>query len=225
MYRQTQGNPLFVTEVVRLLAQEQRLTPDRVVDGAAENLGIPDGVREAIGRRLYRLSDACNRVLAIGSVIGRGFGLVQLGRLVPDFSNPEVLELMEEALAARIIEELPHAVGRYQFTHVLVQETLATNLSAARRSRLHREIGEALEDPYAHNLAVPAAELAHHFARVEAGDIDEKFVRHSLMAGEQALAGYAFEDALTHFQRGLAAKEGKPPDEENADILFGMGRA
>ena len=91
------------------------------------------------------MSDACNRVLTIGSVIGREFGLVQLERLVPDLSNPEVLGLMEEALGARIIEELPHAVGRYQFTHVLVQETLATNLSAARRSRLHREIGEALE--------------------------------------------------------------------------------
>ena len=45
------------------------------------------------------------------------------------------------------------------------------------------------------------------------------------MAGEHTLAGYAFEDALAHFQRGLAAKEGKPPDEEYADILFGIGRA
>ena len=74
VYRQTQGNPLFVTEVVRLLAQEQKLTQDPIVDGVAENLGIPDGVREAIGRRLYRLSDACNRVLAIGSVVGRDSG-------------------------------------------------------------------------------------------------------------------------------------------------------
>ena len=225
VYRQTQGNPLFVTEVVRLLAQEQKLTQDPIVDGVAENLGIPDGVREAIGRRLYRLSDACNRVLAIGSVVGREFGMAQLERLVPDLLDPEILALLEEALAARIIEELPHAIGRYQFTHVLVQETLASNLSAARRSILHREIGEALEDAYSGNLAVHAAELAHHFARVEAGDIDEKFVQYSVMAGEQALAGYAFEDALAHFQRGLAIKEGQAIDQEYAELLFGFSRA
>lgn len=224
VYRQTQGNPLFVTEVVRLLAQEQKLTQDRGVEGVAGNLGIPDGVREAIGRRLYRLSDTCNRVLAIGSVVGREFGLVQLERLVPDLSSPEVLDLLEEALGARIIEELPHAVGRYQFTHVLVQETLATNLSAARRSGLHREIGEELEVAYAGNLAAHAAEIAHHFERVEAGNVDEKFVRYSLMAGQRALAGYAFEDALDHFQRGLDTKRNNPPDEEYAEFLFGMGR-
>ena len=225
VYRQTQGNPLFVTGVVRLLAQEQKLTQDPIVDGVAENLGIPDGVREAIGRRLYRLSDACNRVLAIGSFIGREFGLAQLERLVPDLLNPEILALVEEALAARIIEELPHAIGRYQFTHVLVQETLASNLSAARRSILHREIGEALEDAYSGNLAIHAAELAHHFARVEAGEIDKKFVRYSVMADEQALAGYAFEDALAHFKRVLSTKENRLPDKEYADTLFGMGRA
>jgi ATP/maltotriose-dependent transcriptional regulator MalT len=216
---------LFVTEVVRLLAQEQKLTQEWNAGGVAENLGIPDGVKEAIGPRLHRLSDSCNRVLSIGSVIGREFGSAQLERLVPDLSIAEVLESMEEALKARIIEELPHAVGRYQFTHVLVQETLASTLSAARQSRLHADIGEALEDMYSEDLAHHAAELAHHFARVETGGIDEKFVRYSLMAGEQALAGYAFEDALDHFQRGLARKKGKAISQESADLLFGFSRA
>ncbi len=64
---------------------------------------------------------------------------------------------------------MAQAVGRYQFAHVLVQETLARKLSAARRSRLHREIGGLLEDLYSNEIRLHAAELAHHFAQVEPG--------------------------------------------------------
>ena len=53
----------------------------------------------------------------------------------------------------------------------------------------------------------------------------EKLVHYSLLAGEKALAGYAYEDALAHFQRGLAAKEGQPVDEQTAALLYGLGRA
>lgn len=221
----TQGNPLFVTEVVRLLVQETGLTGEGNWQRASVDLGIPDGVREVIDGRLNRLSEACNNVLATASIIGREFGLNQLERLFPDLSGEELLVLTEEALHARIIEEIALAVGHYQFTHVLVQETLARKLSATRRARLHREIGGVLEDLYANELRFHAAELAHHFAQVETGVGDEKFVRYSLMAGEQALAGFAFEDALAHFQRGLASTEGKPMDSEGAALLFGLGRA
>ena len=230
VYRQTQGNPLFVTEVVRLLVQEGVVGKGSEAAPAqgtwdSWTLRIPDGVREAIGRRLHRLSAGCNQVLTVGSIIGREFSLNHLEQLIPAFSGADLLELLEEALTTRIIEEVPQAVGRYQFTHVLVQETLASALSATRRARLHRDIGEALEGLYADDLEAHAAELAHHFAQVEPGLVDEKFVGYCLMAGEQALAGYAYEDAAAHFQRGLVAKERKPMDREKADLLYGLGRA
>jgi tetratricopeptide (TPR) repeat protein len=252
VYRQTEGNPLFVTEVVRLLVQEGSLTPQpplhlrdgegetaRGRGGEAWSVRIPEGVKEVIGRRLNRLSQRCNQTLAIAAVIGREFELRQLARLVEDpsagsgqrMSEDRLLEVLEEALAARVIEELPRIVGRYQFTHALIQETLLGELSLTRRVRLHARIAEALEALYGNQAEAHAAELAHHFAEAQTVLGPEKLVRYSLLAGEKALATNAWEEALAHFQRALAAREvpltGAEPaqDAEAAALLFGLGRA
>jgi predicted ATPase len=71
IHHRTEGNPLFVGEVVRLLSAEGRLT--RVTEAASETLPIPPGVREVIGRRLRLLSDDARRILALAAVLGREF--------------------------------------------------------------------------------------------------------------------------------------------------------
>jgi len=230
VHRQTQGNPLFVTEVVRLLAQEGELTQEKAGQRDSWSVRIPEGVREVIGRRLDRLSQRCNETLTTASILGREFTLDQLKPLSEDTSDDRLFEVLEEALAARVIEELPQSVGRYQFTHALIQETLAEELSPTRRVRLHARIAEALEEMYGDDADAHAAELAHHFAQAEAMVGTEKLVRYSLVAGERALANYAWEEAQAHFQRGLAAKdlplEGDYParDSDEAALLFGFGR-
>jgi tetratricopeptide (TPR) repeat protein len=236
VHRHTEGNPLFVGEIVRLLIQEGELTPDGAGQPELRALRIPEGVREVIGRRLNRLSPGCNQTLSMASVIGQEFSLSLLSLLIEDLAEDGLLEALEEALAARLIEELPRAVGRYQFTHRLVQETLAQELSLNRRVRLHARVAEALEALYGDHVEAHAAELAYHFAQAETVTGPEKVARYSLLAGEQALAAYAYEDALAHFQRGLGAREltregqplspGSEPalDGETADLLFGLGR-
>ena len=230
VHTQTEGNPLFVTEVVRLLVQEGELTQE---SGSRESwtVRIPEGVREVIGRRLNRLSQRCNETLTIASVIGREFGLRQLAPLVEDISEDRLLEVLEEALSARVIEELPQAVGRYQFTHALIQETLSEELTLTRRVRLHARIAETLEELYGDEADAHAVELAHHFAEAEAVSGGEKLAHYSMLAGERALAAYAWEEALSHFERGLLSR-GVPlagpeaaPDQEAAALLFGLGRA
>jgi tetratricopeptide (TPR) repeat protein len=196
---------------------------------------IPEGVREVIGRRLNRLSQRCNQTLTIASVIGREFTLGQLKPLIEDITEDRLLEVLEEALAARVIEELPRAVGRYQFSHALIQETLVEELTLTRRVRLHARIAEALEQLYGNQAEGHAAELAHHFAEAQSVLGTEKLVHYSLLAGERALAAYGWEEAQAHFQRGLVAKEGmgaasgaptvQAMDAEMAALLFGLGRA
>ena len=121
--------------------------------------------------------------------------------------------------------------SRYQFSHALIQETLAEKLTTIRRVRLHARIAEALEQLYGANAEAYAAELAHHFAEAEAVIGPERLVHYSLLAGKRALAVYAYEEALAHFQRGLTAKgvssAGAEPagDAETAALLFGLGRA
>ena len=228
VYTQTEGNPLFVTEVVRLLVQEGEVwaghgEPLRHSD--TWTVRIPEGVREVIGRRLNRLSRRCNDTLVIASVIGREFTLGQLTPLAENMTEDRLLEVLEEALAARMIEELPRTVGRYQFTHALTQETLTAELSTTRRVRHHARIAPALEELYGDQSEAHAAELAHHFAEAQTVLGIEKLVYYSLLAGGKALGAYAYEEALAHFQRALDAKEGQPPDVETAAIFYGLGRA
>ncbi|PKB64319.1 MAG: hypothetical protein BZY80_03250 [SAR202 cluster bacterium Io17-Chloro-G2] len=246
VHTQTEGNPLFVTEVVRLLVQEGELGADpssaaggsgRTGEAESWTIRIPEGVREVIGRRLNRLSQRCNETLTVASILGREFTLAQLRPLVEEVTEDRLVEILEEALASRVIEELPQSVGRYQFTHALIQETLTAELSLTRRVRLHSRIALALEDLYGVDAESHAAELAHHFAQAEAVTGTDKLVQYSLLAGDRAMASFAWEEALAHFERAAASKIGQVPsprsqsgsgqamDAQMAAILFGLGRA
>ena len=206
VHRQTEGNPLFVTEVVWLLVQEGELTQEKAGQRDSWSVRIPEGVREVIGRRMDRLSERCNETLTVASVVGREFTLDQLMPLIEDISGDRLLEVLDEVLSARVIEELPRSVGLYQFTHALIQETLAGELSTTRKVRLHAHIAEALESLYGADAEAHASELAHHFAEAQTVLGTEKLVHYSLLAGERALSGFAYEEALAHFERGLVSR-------------------
>ena len=184
-----------------------------------------------IGQRLNRLSEQCNQTLGIASLIGREFDFKLLNTLIVEETEDRVLEALEEAIAAGIIEEPTGTAARYQFTHALIQETLAQELSTTRRARLHARIGQALEEVYSDNVEAHSAELAHHFTQSEAVTGPDKLVRYSLIAGERALASHGYEDAIAHFERGLVTRDislsgtESASNEEAAALLFGLARA
>ena len=128
-------------------------------------------------------------------------------------------------MAVRVIEELPRQAGRYQFTHALIQDTLAEELTPTRRLRLHGRIADALEALYGTDAEAHAAELAYHFVEAVTVTGPEKVVRYSLVAGERALSTYAYEEAQAHFERALQLKETQVMDGDTAALLFGLGRA
>ncbi len=225
IHSRTEGNPLFVNEVVELI------DPEQMAENTAWANIIPEGVRDAIGSRLSRLSPSCNQFLGTASVIGREFDFSLLRTLDSDTGADGLLAALDEALEAKVIEELPGSVGRYQFGHALIQHSLYGELSSVRRLQAHASIGEALEQMHGSNLAEHAAELTRHFAEAQSLLGPKKLSRYSLMAGERALASYAYEDALTHLQRGLAARDVSLPridaaaDDETAALLFGLAQA
>src|SRR6266508_3551916 len=192
MYEETEGNPLFLGEVVRLLVSEGKLVG--VGSAPFPRLEIPHGIRAVIDHRLGRLSEECRRVLTLAAVLGREFSLDALG-LVSESSPSQLLELLEDAVSERVVS--PAAPGRLRFSHALIRDVLYDELPPARRIRLHREIGEALErvyeDPEPH-----LAELAHHFvAAAPAGDV-EKAVDYARRGDARARAG-EFDDAKIAF--------------------------
>ncbi|GAB4342179.1 MAG: hypothetical protein Kow0099_19510 [Candidatus Abyssubacteria bacterium] len=154
LLEQTEGNPLFIEEVLRNLEETGVISQQ---DGrwmsnvTVEQMSMPEGVREVIDRRLSRLSSECSSILAVGSVIGREFDLASLERASAVPRN-RLLELMDEAMKARVIAESPHTEGRYRFSHALFHETLYNSLTTTSRVHLH---GQSLR--YADNSGVKLA--------------------------------------------------------------------
>ncbi|MGI8553090.1 MAG: ATP-binding protein, partial [Dehalococcoidia bacterium] len=208
LHRETEGNPFFIGEVLRHLTETGRLrqTDGRwsVAAGSIAELGIPEGVREVIGRRLSRLSQETNRLLTVASVIGREFDAVILER-VAGVDADAVDAALEEAETAHVVERLPRSLTGCRFNHALIRETLREELPPRRRVRLHRQVGEALEQQYARSLDSHLSELAYHFLEGAAGGGDiERAIDYARRAAERALTQYAYEAAVRQYEAALA---------------------
>ncbi len=219
LYEETEGNPFFIEEIVRHLVETGALyrSGDRWVSDARsiEELGIPEGVREVVGRRLTRLSEACNNSLASAAILGRDFEFEVLGAMT-GLDADALLAAIEEALDAQLIVELrDRATPSYQFTHALVQQTLEDELSLPRKQRMHFRAGEAIEKVHTRNLVRYVPTLAVHYRLAGAGGDQEKALKYAIEAQAAAEAIFAWEDALVHWRAAMELLEerGAPPAE------------
>jgi DNA-binding CsgD family transcriptional regulator/tetratricopeptide (TPR) repeat protein len=229
--QQTEGNPLFVQEVSRYLVEEGLLRGD---DGARPRggagtvvLGIPEGLRDVIGKRLSRLSADCNRLLAVAAVIGREFDLDTL-RAVAGMDEGMVDGALAEATRAAVLEEeLQPGAVRYRFAHAFFRQTLYEELSAPRRLRLHQQIARDLEQRYHVRLSEHAAELAEHFAQSTDPTDLAKAVRYGELAAERAAAVYAYGEAARLLEQALQVQEVLDPNDsvKRSRLLLALGEA
>ena len=148
----TGGNPFFVLQYARLLAA----TPD-LRDVAAEDLPVPDGIRDVLRQRVSRLPEEAPTVLTAAAVLGR--------RIDPDLVSElaglpvdRCLDLLDLAMTSGLVEEQD---AGYTFVHALARETMYGELSAARKMRLHDRAGRVIEQHHADNADASAA-IAHH---------------------------------------------------------------
>jgi len=225
LVRETEGNPFFVGEVLRHLVETNVIVQrDGHWQGAVtsiEDVGIPEGVRDVVGRRLSRLSDEANATLRTAAVVGREFP-VDLVAEVSEVSEDTVLAHVETAIAARLVSEVSGIHGRMTFSHALVRSTLLDELSTTRRVRLHRQIGEALE----RRGDASAAELAHHFSEAAATGVAGKALEHAVRAAEEAHARVAYDEVVHFYSLALEALEtGEADDVVRATLLIERGYA
>ena len=222
LYGETEGNPLFVSETVRLLSLEG-LPPQA---SGTPRLAIPPTISDVISRRLAHLSADCNQMLVQASVLGREFALDALEQV---FAEPEArfLQCVDEATVARVVAEVPGVRGRLRFSHVLVRDTLYDRLGAARRARLHRRAGETLEALYARDPGPHLAELAHHFLEASAAGKPGKAIQYARGAAEWAVSALAYEEAVRLYQMALQAhSREEPPDPMfRCELLLALGDA
>ncbi len=231
LHAETQGNPFFVREVLRHLSETgalQRRNGRWDTALPVEHLGIPEGVRDVIRRRLSRLSKRCRRLVRAAAVIGLEFDLQVLAAGV-DLDGEEVLTGLEEAMTARVVVESPTRALTYRFTHALMRETIYGDLSTARRVTLHRRIAEALETAHAGDLEQHLQALAHHYGWAAVpGATNANAVSFSRRAGDQSLARLANSDAVRFYKQALdllEASEGQDESSPRLDLLISLGEA
>jgi tetratricopeptide (TPR) repeat protein len=211
VFRQTEGNPLFVQEMLRYMVEEGIL-----VAGASEPTSgrenpfsgrIPEGLREVIGRRLSRLSPECNRVLAIAAVIGREFRLDTLQSLAAG-GDDTLLSAVEEATRIGVLEEeaQPGTIN-YRFTHAFFRQTLYEELSAPRRLRLHQDVARVLEEQYVTRRQEHAAELADHFSHsTDRADL-VKAVEYCVIAAKRAMSVFDYGEAVRLLKKAVDVQD------------------
>ncbi len=233
VWRETNGNPLFVGEAVRLLSAEGRLND--LADLPSLTLVVPAGVRAVIARRVGNLSKDCGDMLGLAAVLGPEFSLEVLRR-TGDFEADRAIDLVDEAVQAGLLHSVAGARGRYRFSHDLVRETLSGELAPGRRARLHRRIAEVLEDVYGASPEAHLGELAFHYLEAarsdgETGGIDRpghaglKATAYARRAGDQAARSLAYEEADRLYRMALAGMDLSHDADERSrtEILLGLG--
>lgn len=187
----TGGNPFFLIEALRHVDES---------GGVWDQSTLPQGVREAVSRRLSRLPVETNKALAAAAVVGSRFSL----ELVEQVVGNDLIDAFDEARNAGIVIEEPG--GNYRFNHALVRQSLLAELASVRRMRLHQRIATTLETmPGADDELL--AELAHHYFECAWAGNAAKAVLYCRRAADQAMARLAYEGAADLYRHALHALE------------------
>jgi DNA-binding SARP family transcriptional activator/tetratricopeptide (TPR) repeat protein len=221
LYAETEGSPLFLQELVRHLV-DSGVTPDQAGPGELARVGLPEGVRGLISRRLARVTPDCLEWLRVASVIGPEFE-GELLEAVLDFDDQRYEVALEEALAAGLVVESAVVHGGYVFGHALIRETLYDGMSSHRVRRLHHRVGIELEQRETHEIGA----LALHFARAGERADSDRAIAYALSAGAQATEMVAHEEAAVHYERALEVLARAHPDaaERRLALLLELGQA
>ena len=207
LHAETEGNPFFVEEMVRHLIETGVAfeSGGRWTSGPMpEEIGVPEGVKEVLGRRLARLSDTCRELLSQAAVLGREFAF-DLLETMSGSGEEAAIGALEEALGARLVVEAQG--GDYAFTHALVRETLYDALSAPRRQRMHAQAAGAIEAARSSDPEARIASLALHYRLAGTAVDGAKGIEYSLRAGEHARRHFAWDEAAVHWDGALALME------------------
>jgi class 3 adenylate cyclase/tetratricopeptide (TPR) repeat protein len=226
IHEETEGNPFFVHEVIRHLA-ETAAGAGRQGRLPAEEFGIPEGVRDVVGRRVARLSEQANRILRVAAVMGVEFDLPVL-QGAGDFDEEDLVSALEEATEAHLVTEAPGRGGRYRFAHALVRDTLYGALVGVRRATLHRRVAEAIEVVHGGRLDDHLPALAHHYARSAGLAADTtKAVSYAAQAAERAVRQHAHDEAVTYYRQALDFLPPAPGADEarRLELLISLGEA
>jgi class 3 adenylate cyclase/tetratricopeptide (TPR) repeat protein len=202
------GNPLFVEEVVRSLADRGLIGADSDVV-APEELDLPSTVQDILRARLDEIDTGVKHIVQAAAAIGQVFGVRLLAQL-PDVSAGLDLALDVSNQMGLIREHRFFPDVEYAFKHAIVQDVAYQSLLGPKRRELHGQIGRAMEDLWRDRIDENLPILAYHFSR---SDDPDKALAYSMRAGERAERLYARAEATAHYSAALATARAMPDSE------------
>jgi serine phosphatase RsbU (regulator of sigma subunit) len=234
----SEGNPLFVEEVIRTLIDRGAIVHENrtwVSRPERQIADIPDNLQGLLLARIDRLPEELRYVLRVAAVIGRQFPVKVLEQVLGErergltlLSNLSALESGGLIRVAQVVPDLA-----YRFRNVLTQDAAYVSILSADRQRLHLAVAQMLEDAYPERRSLRdlAPTLAQHYARAFAGGRGEpsaapRALEYYCMAGGAALGSFANAEAERHYRSALAlTAELGTPEPERAALLSSLGEA
>lgn len=194
LYRYTEGNPLFVVQVLQTLADEGVLWygGKRWEWASVDALQLPPAVDDLLARRIARLAPATALIMTTAAVIGRSFDF-DLLRRVTDLDEDTLIDAIDEAITVGVLDGSTDREGeRFQFAHTLLANSLLRHANPRRVRRMHARVAEVLEALRPEALT----EIAVHYDA--AGDEVRTF-RFAMKSGDRAASVYALDDAIASY--------------------------
>lgn len=218
LIKNAEGNPFFITELVRYAQGIGLLKKDGALDMELLNLSpaIPATIQNLIESRLLKLSENARHLLHVSAIIGREFDF-ELIRQASSFSVTDALDAVEELQAAHLINPLPD--DKFAFDHSLTMEVSLNDMNETRRRFLHRHVAEALETIHQTNLDPVSGLITRHFID---GNVSSQAKIYAFRAGQYAASLAAWVEALVFYNQAL---ELETVELERAPIFLAMGDA
>ncbi|MGH9225163.1 MAG: ATP-binding protein, partial [Acidimicrobiales bacterium] len=203
----TGGNPLFVREVARSMA-EGTWRPDRP----------PRSVLDIVTARLDRVSPGCRRLVQAAAIAGRDFSVPVVAATLGE-PAAACLPLLDEAVAHGLVDQVGPS-GEYRFVHALTREAVEASLTTSARAELHRAVAGAIETQFAGDLSEHLTDLARHWAELAPYGEAATARRWTLRAADDAVRRLAYEEGARLYTAALAFEPGRLPADDRGRILI-----
>lgn len=218
LHRESEGNPLFVTAILHVLAEQagaaSQIDAGAAASGSADDYRLPDALRVSVRARIERVPRESRDVLELAAVLGRRFDYDAL-QAVTGASPQVLLESIDRLVKRRLLHEEPNG-GAYDFTHDKVREVVYLDIGATRRMLLHRTIAEALEGRTGADSNERTAQLAEHYDRAR---VWPKAIEYLRRAALQSWRLFAMREALRWFDRAVALADAHPESMQEHERL------
>lgn len=226
LYRESEGNPFYLREILDSLIQNEVITPDSFTWDPQEELNditIPSSIKEITRRKIDVLDKDEKKVLIFASLIGTEFDFRILEEVV-DMDVLKLLDVIDRLKEHGLIEEVQDSEEElYRFHHLQTRTFLYEDIGRSRKRISHQRIGNILEDLYEDEIKDHYFDLSRHFFE---GEEFEKAYSYSKKAGERALKGLDIYSAIDYFERSVESlrKSGLEKKDEEYELMKRIGK-